>query len=131
MATCMGQELEQHEIIVPALTVGVERVTPGHFSDDRFSPKDRWPRFFLPGPGLDHTPNMERIIPGSASACLIAPGKLIQKIIQGAVSSWILPVDPEVPVAYDEDGDPILERCTWKSIFGDAGLWVGTMMTWR
>jgi len=118
LATSMGQQLEANEILVPAVTVSSNgnRITPDQFPDDRFSPKDRWPRFFLPGPGPEYTPTLERIIPGNASASLIAPSMLIRNIIKGACKTWT----GAVPDA--GDGDESCEEGPsfgFESIFGD------------
>ena len=82
MGSAMGQQLEANEIIVPAVIVGDHSTG---IPADRYMPKDRWSRFFLPGPAeREYAHTLERLIPGSpsSSVSLIAPSKVIARIIE-------------------------------------------------
>mmetsp|Transcript_133685 Transcript_133685/g.260313 ORF Transcript_133685/g.260313 Transcript_133685/m.260313 type:complete len:691 (-) Transcript_133685:205-2277(-) len=90
LSTAMGQDLEDGEILTPAVTVGPQ---VAGLPVEKFSFKNRFSPFFLTDAAFQ--PLTERLVLGTedaVSATLIQPAKLLQTIFTNAIpseESWV------------------------------------------
>eukprot|EP00931_Biecheleriopsis_adriatica_P049684 TRINITY_DN28743_c0_g1_i2.p1 TRINITY_DN28743_c0_g1~~TRINITY_DN28743_c0_g1_i2.p1 ORF type:complete len:476 (-),score=78.02 TRINITY_DN28743_c0_g1_i2:67-1494(-) len=121
MSTAMGQELDDNEIMVPAVTVG-SKVTG--IPPQKFNCKNRWSPFFLTGKDLKPLAP-ERLIVGADGfdgATVIMPMKVLIKLFRGVTQKLQAGRDEgendcddyEDPFEVPEDG-----KNKWETVFGE------------
>merc|ERR1712050_684102 len=111
MGALGGSELEDKEILFPAVTVGPPGGNASLPAKDKFKLEDNC--FIFPNFPVD---NHELVIPGEeglAGATLLFPAKLLMSIFSGLCEAM------QAKVGSEEDEEGNLPSLTWAAVFGE------------